>query len=84
MPMPSDALRRAEARGRAEGKAEGETVRLLRLIQRKVGKGKGLSEIADELEDAEEVIRPFYEAVQKYGVECPADEIYANMVENEM
>ena len=71
LPMPSDVLRRAETKG--------ETVRLLRLIQRKVSRGKSLAEIADELEDSEEAIRPLYEAVQKYGADCAVEEVYEKM-----
>ena len=94
LPMPSDALRKAEARGRtegrtegraegkAEGKAEGDTVRLLRLIQRKITRGKTLAEIAEELEDTEEAIRPLYEAVHKYGADCSAEEIYGKIMES--
>lgn len=80
LPMPSDALRKAEAKG----KAEGEAVRLLRLIQRKLCRGKTLSEIADELEDSEEAIKPLYEAVQKYGADCAAEEIYDKMTEKDV
>ena len=86
LPMPSDALRKAEARGRTEGrtegKAEGDTVRLLRLIQRKITRGKTLAEIAEELEDTEEAIRPLYEAVHKYGADCSAEEIYGKIMES--
>lgn len=81
LPMPSDALRKAEAKGKVKGKAEGEAVRLLRIIQRKISRGKNLSEIADELEDTEEAIRPLYEAVQKYGADCAAEDIYEKMHE---
>ena len=82
LPMPSDALRKAEARGRTEGKAEGYTVRLLCLIQRKITRGKTLAEIAEELEDTEEAIRPLYEAVHKYGADCSAEEIYGKIMES--
>ena len=47
----------------------------VRLIQTKVIRGKTLTQIAEELEDTEDAIRLVYEAVQEYGVDCPADEI---------
>ena len=72
---------RAKEEGREEGREEGETVRLLRMIQRKVSRGKDLTEIAEELEDTEESIRPLYEVVQKYGVDCAAEDIYKAMRE---
>ena len=53
------------AEGKAEGKAEGELYRLLSLIQKKVQKGKSLAQTAEELEDTQENLRLFYEAVQK-------------------
>ena len=82
LPMPSDALRKAEARGRTEGRAEGKTVYLILQIQRKITRGKTLAEIAEELEDTEEAIRPLYEAVQKYGADCSAEEIYGRIMES--
>ena len=83
LPMPSDVLRRAEVRGRIEGETKGETVRLLRQIQRKICRGKNLTEIAEELEDSEEAIRPLYEAVQKYGMDCDAEDIYKKLFEKD-
>ena len=71
--------REALEEGREEGRAVGETVSLLRIIQRKVSRGKTLAEIADELEDSEEAIRPLYETVQKYGVDCAVEDIYEKM-----
>ncbi|MBE5862675.1 MAG: hypothetical protein E7295_07470 [Lachnospiraceae bacterium] len=58
-----------------------QTVRLLRQIQRKLCRGKTLSEIAAELEDTEDAIRPLYEAVKKYGADCTAEDIYEIMHE---
>ena len=84
LPMPSDALRRAEARGKAEGKAEGRAEGradiLLHQIQKKFSRGKSLAEIADELEVSEDKIKPLYEAVEKYGADCAAEDIYEKMI----
>ena len=62
-------------KGKIEGKIEGKLEELIRLIQTKVIRGKTLAQIAEELEDTEDAIRLVYEAVQEYGVDCPADEI---------
>lgn len=34
-------------------------------------------EMADELEESEDALRPLYEAFQKKGADCPAEEVYA-------
>ncbi len=51
------------AEGLAEGLSKGEKRALLRVISAKVEKGKGLAQIASELETAEEDIKELYEAV---------------------
>ena len=63
--------------GREEGRGEGEMIKLIRLVQRKVKRGKVLSEMADELEETEEVLCPILDAIQEKGVDQPAEEIYA-------
>ena len=70
------------AEGRAEGRSEGETINLIRLVQRKLKRGKTLPEIADEVEETEEAVRPIVEAIQAKGVECPAEEIFAHYSRN--
>ncbi|MBP3204714.1 MAG: hypothetical protein J6M66_04755 [Lachnospiraceae bacterium] len=62
---------------RAEGRSEGESITLIRQVQRKLKRGKTLSEIADEVEETEEAVKPIVEAVQAKGVDCPAEEIFA-------
>ena len=51
---------------REQGMAKGELKKLFSLIQKKLQKGKTLSETASELEDTEEHLLPFYEAVQQH------------------
>ena len=58
-------------RGIAEGKKK-----LIFQIQRKVKRGKTLAEMADDLEDTEDAIRPILEAIREKGVDCPPEEIY--------
>ena len=51
---------------RAEGRAEGRAGNMFSMIQKKRAKGKSLVQIADELEEDVEVIRPLYDLVEKY------------------
>lgn len=48
-------------KGIEQGIEQGDRRRLLTLIQKKLVKGKSLEQIADELEETTEVIRPLYE-----------------------
>ena len=48
-----------------EGIAQGEKNKLLKLIQRKLEKGKSISQIADELEESEEMIKILIEEQEK-------------------
>lgn len=60
-----------------EGREEGEYIKLITLLQRKVKRGKTLAEMAAELEESEDTLRPIYEALRKKGADCPAEEVYA-------
>lgn len=51
--------------GFQEGRAEGHTELLFQLIARKCAKGKTLEQIAEELEDDVETIRPIYDKLVK-------------------
>ena len=59
---------RAEGRaeGRAEVLAEGAAQKLLSQLKKKYAKGKALAQIADEVEEDVESIRPLYDLVVKY------------------
>ena len=61
---------------RAEGRSEGEMMRLISQVQRKLKRGKTMSEIVDELEETEENVRPIVDAFQAKGVDCPVEEIF--------
>ena len=52
--------------GWKEGWKEGRDLCVLSLIKKKYCKGKPLVQIADELEEDVEVIRPLYDLVEKY------------------
>ena len=54
---------RGIAKGIEQGIEQGDRLRLLTQIQKKLAKGKSLDQIADELEETVEVIRPLYEQV---------------------
>ncbi len=54
------------AEGRAEGLAEGAAQKLLSQLKKKYAKGKALAQIADEVEEDVESIRPLYDLVVKY------------------
>lgn len=48
---------------RLDGKAEGKALVLVGQIQKKLKRGKSLSQIAEELEENVEAIRAYYEAL---------------------
>ena len=56
-----DGLREGRESGLREGRDEGRKAELGRQIQKKLQKGKSISQIADECEESEEVIREMIE-----------------------
>ena len=64
--------------GLAEGQGKGATLRLISLVQKKYRKGKALAVIADEAEEAPEVIRPILDLVMQYPDES-CEGIYQQM-----
>ena len=58
-------LREGRENGLREGRDEGRKAELVRLIQRKLQKGKSISQIADECEESEDVIREMIEMGRK-------------------
>jgi len=65
--------------GKQEGKREGEILKIIKMVQRKIKKGKSLEVTADELEEAAEVIEPIYILVKERPDADPG-EIYKNLV----
>lgn len=61
---------------KAEGREEGEIYILIKLVCKKIKKGKSLKEISDELEEKQEYIQPIYEAANKCAPEYDYDRIY--------
>lgn len=64
---------------REEGKQEGEMLKIIKMVQKKIKKGKSLEVTADELEEAAEVIEPIYILV-KERPDADPEEIYMNLV----
>ena len=54
------------AEGRAEGRAKGRAENMFSMIQKKYAKGKSQAQIAEELDEDVEAIRPLYDLVEKY------------------
>ena len=64
---------------KAEGREEGRTEKLLTQICKKLAKNKSLQQIADELEEDEDTIRPLYEAAKAAAPEYDVDKIYDSL-----
>lgn len=58
-----EGLAEGEARGKAAGLAEGGQNKLLELIEKKLQKGKTTAQIADELEETEDVIERMIKSI---------------------
>ena len=74
-------LRQAEYdAGVMDGKSEGEYKKLLTQICKKRAKNKSLQQIAEELEEDEDTIRPLYEAAKAAAPEYDIDKIYDSLL----
>lgn len=67
------------AEGHAKGHAEGMAENLISLIYKKIKKNKPINQIADELEEAEENIKPIYNEICKMAPDFNAGEIYKRL-----
>ena len=63
--------------GREEGREEGSKKRLVEQICKKLKKGKGIPQIADEVEEEEELVRKICDIADSYGPEYDADKVFA-------
>ena len=61
--------------GRAEGRKEGQETHLVRQICVKLRKGKGVHQIADELEEEEEQIRQICEKAAEFAPDYEEDKV---------
>ena len=69
---------RAEGRveGRVEGRAEGSERALIKLITRKMAKGKGIQDIATDLDEEIDTIQKIYDAARHFAPDYDIDQIY--------
>ena len=70
--------------GREEGREEGVEQTLIRQICRKLKKGKELDQIADELEEKEENIKPLFELALKFAPDYDEDKVIKAMQAKEV
>ena len=68
--------------GREEGQKEGRKKEQVSLIVKKIKKNKTVAEIADDLEEKEEVIAPIYEAALSMKPDYDVEKIYELLEKN--
>ena len=68
--------------GREEGRELGERQKIISLIVKKLQKDKSVAEIADDLEEKEEVIAPIYEAALSMKQDYDVEKIYELLEKN--
>ena len=62
----AEGIEKGIKKGIEKGIPKGMSLKTLAQIQKKYAKGKSLSQMAEELEEEEESLRPLYELVVKY------------------
>lgn len=67
--------------GYSSGISKGDVGRLVNSIIKKLQKNKSLEQIADELEESVETIKPIYDIVKKHAPEYDADTITTEVLE---
>ena len=65
-----------------EGREEGERQKIISLVVKKLQKDKSVAEIADDLEEKEEVIAPIYEAALSMKPDYDVEKIYELLEKN--
>ena len=68
--------------GREKGREEGRKKEQVSLIVKKIKKNKTVAEIADDLEEKEEVIAPIYEAALSMKPDYDVEKIYELLEKN--
>ena len=68
--------------GREEGRKEGRKKEQVSLIVKKIKKNKTMAEIADDLEEKEEVIAPIYEVALSMKPDYDVEKIYELLEKN--
>ena len=72
----------ATEEGKEIGKEIGERQKIISLVVKKLQKDKSVAEIADDLEEKEEVIAPIYEAALSMKPDYDVDKIYELLEKN--
>lgn len=69
--------------GLVTGKAAGECLKLIRMICKKMEKGKTQEMIAEELEESPDTVQSIYAIAKEYAPDYDVDAIYAKMQQND-
>ena len=72
----------ATEEGKKIGKEIGERQKIISLVVKKLQKDKSVAEIADDLEEKEEVIAPIYEAALSMKPDYDVEKIYELLEKN--
>ena len=72
----------ATEEGKEIGKEIGERQKIILLVVKKLQKDKSVAEIADDLEEKEEVIAPIYEAALSMKPDYDVEKIYELLEKN--
>ena len=72
----------ATEEGKEIGKEIGERQKIISLVVKKLQKDKRVAEIADDLEEKEEVIAPIYEAALSIKPDYDVEKIYELLEKN--
>ena len=72
----------ATEEGNEIGKEIGERQKIISLVVKKLQKDKSVAEIADDLEEKEEVIAPIYEAALSMKPDYDVEKIYELLEKN--
>ena len=72
----------ATEEGKEIGKEIGERQKIISLVVKKLQKDKSVAEIADDLEEKEEVIAPIYEAALSMKPDYDVEKIYELLEKN--
>ena len=67
--------------GRKDGYESGSEEKLIELVMKKMKKNKSVEEIADALEEKNEVIQAIYDTVNTCGIDSTAQDIRLKMME---
>ena len=59
-----------------EGIAKGEVISFIKLVRKKIEKGKSVDEIAYELEETVDAVQKIYDIIKMYGEKMGIDDIY--------